>query len=160
PVTNLELPPGISAEARRNQLTFLNELNGTHIEKHPHDEELAARISNYELAARMQTTVPEVLDIAKETEETRKLYGLDNPKTAEDGRRCLRARRLVERGGRFGHLFLKGQPWDTHSKNAGGLRTLTAMTDQPSAALVTDLKRRGLLDTTVVLWTGEFGRLP
>jgi hypothetical protein len=160
PVTNLEVPPGVSAEARRNQLNFLNELNGDHREKHPHDEDLAARISNYELAARMQTTVPEALDIAKETEETRKLYGLDNPRTAEYGKRCLLARRLVERGVRFVQLFLNGQPWDTHSKNADGLKNLTAMTDQPSAALVTDLKRRGLLDTTVVLWTGEFGRLP
>jgi hypothetical protein len=160
PVTNLEPPPGVSAEARRNQLNFLNELNADHLEKHPHNEELAARISNFELAAQMQTTVPDVLDISKETEETRKLYGMDSPKTAEYGKRCLLARRLVEKGVRFVQLFLNGQPWDTHSKNAESLRNLTAMTDQPSAALVMDLKRRGLLDTTVVLWTGEFGRLP
>src|SRR5262249_7255414 len=87
-------------------------------------------------------------------------YGLDHPKTAEYGRRCLLARRLVERGVRFVQLFLHNQPWDTHSKNAERLRDLCTMTDQPCAALVTDLKRRGLLDSTIVLWTGEFGRLP
>src|SRR5205823_5843480 len=146
--------------ARRNQLDYLNDLNAGHLRQHPSNEELAARISNYELAARMQTTVPDVLDISKETEETRKLYGLDNPKSAEYGKRCLLARRLVERGVRFVQLFLNSQPWDTHSKNAEGLRNLTAMTDGPSAGLVLDLKRRGLLDSTIVMWTGEFGRLP
>src|SRR5207244_3686190 len=100
------------------------------------------------------------LDISKETAATRKLYGLDNPKTGEYGKRCLLARRLVEQGVRFVQVFLSGQPWDTHSKNAEGLKTYTAMTDQPSAALVTDLQQRGLLDSTIVLWTGEFGRLP
>src|SRR5262249_56746566 len=114
----------------------------------------------YELAAQMQTAVPEVLDLSKETEETKKLYGLDDPKCAEYGRRCLLARRLVERGVRFVQLFLNGQPWDTHAQNAAKLKDLCAMTDRPSAALVLDLKRRGLLDSTVVLWTGEFGRLP
>src|SRR5256885_8435189 len=108
----------------------------------------------------MQTAVPDVLDISKETEETKKLYGLDNAKSAEYGRRCLLARRLVERGVRFVQIFLSGQPWDTHSKNAEHLTNLCAMTDRPSAGLVLDLKRRGLLDSTVVMWTGEFGRLP
>ena len=160
PVTNLNTPSGVSIAAQRNQLNFLKELNGDHLRRHPHNEELAARISNYELAARMQTTVPAVLDISGESAETRKLYGLDNPKTAEYGKRCLLARRLVENGVRFVQIFLNSQPWDTHSKNAEGLKNLTAMTDQPSAALVMDLKRRGLLDSTIVLWTGEFGRLP
>src|SRR3984893_6858001 len=108
----------------------------------------------------MQASVPEVLDLSGESAETRRLYGLDNTATADYGRRCLLARRLVEKGVRFVQIFLNGQPWDTHSKNADSLKNLTAMTDQPSAALVMDLKRRGLLDTTVVLWTGEFGRLP
>jgi hypothetical protein len=160
PVTNLHPPTGVPAEARRNQLDLLQELNGAHAQAHPHNEELLARISNYELAARMQTTVPAVLDISGESAETRRLYGLDNPRTAEYGRRCLLARRLVEQGVRFVQVFLSGQPWDTHNKNAEQLKNLTAMTDQPSAALVLDLKRRGLLDSTVVLWTGEFGRLP
>ncbi len=110
----------------------------------------------------MQTAVPDVLDLSKETEETRKLYGIDNPKSAEYGKRCLLARRLVERGVRFVQIFQSGQPWDTHSKNAESLKNLCAMTDQPSAGLVLDLGETccGLLDSTIVMWTGEFGRLP
>src|SRR5207248_4771025 len=107
-----------------------------------------------------QTSVPEALDLADKSAATRQLYALDQPRTAEYGRRCLLARRLIERGVRFVQVFLNGQPWDTHAQNAARLKDLCAMTDQPSAALVTDLKRRGLLDSTIVLWTGEFGRLP
>jgi hypothetical protein len=160
PVANLQPPAEVAGAAQRGQLQLLQELNAAHLERHPRNVELEARISNFELAARMQTAVPAVLDISKETADTRKLYGLDNPKTAEYGKRCLLARRLVEQGVRFVQIFLSGQPWDTHSKNAEGLKNLTAMTDLPSAALVTDLKQRGLLDSTIVLWTGEFGRLP
>jgi uncharacterized protein (DUF1501 family) len=160
PVANLVPPAEASAAGRRNQLDFLGELNAAHLRRYPHNSELEARIGHYELAARMQTSVPAVLDLADETAETKRLYGLDNPKAAEYGRRCLLARRLVERGVRFVQLFLSGQPWDTHDKNAARLKDLCAMTDGPCAALVTDLKRRGLLDSTVVLWTGEFGRLP
>ncbi|HEV3444115.1 MAG TPA: DUF1501 domain-containing protein [Gemmataceae bacterium] len=160
PVVNLDTPAGVSPQARRNQLQLLNELNAVHLRRFLHNAELEARISNYELAARMQTTVPAILDISQETEQTRRLYGLDNPATTEYGKRCLLARRLVERGVRFVQIFLSGQPWDTHSKNAEQLKTLCAKTDQPCAALVQDLKQRGLLDSTIVLWTGEFGRLP
>jgi hypothetical protein len=160
PVANLHQPADVSPAARGNQLAFLQELNAAHLERHPRHAELAARISNYELAARMQTSVPAILDISREPAAIRRLYGLDNPKTAEYGRRCLLARRLVEQGVRFVQVFLNGQPWDTHSKNAEQLKHLCGMTDQPSAALVQDLKQRGLLDSTVVLWTGEFGRLP
>jgi hypothetical protein len=160
PVANLKPPEGLLPDARRNQLRFLNELNQLHRQRYPRNSELEARISNFELAAQMQTSVPAVLDLSKESPETRKLYGLDNPVTAEYGRRCLLARRLVEQGVRFVQVFLSGQPWDTHSKNAEQLKKLCAQTDQPSAALVLDLKRRGLLDSTIVLWTGEFGRLP
>jgi hypothetical protein len=160
PVANLHPPPDVSPRARRNQLDFLKELNAVHLQRHPRNAELAARISNFELAARMQTSVPAVLDISKETRQTRHLYGLDNPATAEYGKRCLLARRLVEQGVRFVQVFLSGQPWDTHSKNAEQLKKLCARTDQPGAALVQDLKQRGLLDSTIVLWTGEFGRLP
>jgi len=160
PVANLAPPRDVSVAARRNQLNFLGELNASHQRRHLHNSELEARIRDYELAARMQTSVPEALDIAGETAETRRLYGLDNPSTADYGRRCLLARRLVERGVRFVQVFLSGQPWDTHAQNAARLRSLCEMTDQPSAALVHDLKRRGLLDSTIVLWTGEFGRLP
>ncbi len=94
----------------------------------------------------MQTAVPEVLDLSQETAATRRLYGLDNPATEEYGPRCLLARRLVERGVRFVQVFMSGQPWDTHSNNAESLKSLCARTDQPSAALVRDLKQRGLLD--------------
>lgn len=160
PVLNLQTPTGITADARKNQLQFLESLNRKHLLRHPENSELAARIANFETAARMQLAVPEVLDLSQETEATRKMYGLDNPMTQEYGTRCLIARRLIERGVRFVQLFMAGQPWDTHSKNAESLKSLTARTDQPSAALVQDLKQRGLLDETIVLWTGEFGRLP
>jgi hypothetical protein len=160
PVLNLQTPAGVSQEARRNQLRFLEGLNRSHFERHPENSELSARLANFETAARMQTAVPAVLDISGETAETRSLYGLDNPATQEYGTRCLMARRLVEQGVRFVQIFLKAQPWDTHNKNAESLKGLCAMTDQPSAALVQDLKRRGLLDSTIVMWTGEFGRLP
>src|SRR5262249_35498177 len=136
------------------------ELNAAHLQRHPHNSELAARISNFELAARMQTAVPAVLDISGEPAAIQRLYGLDKKETAEYGKRCLLARRLVVRGVRFVQIFLNSQPWDTHSKNADNLKQLCARTDQPSAALVADLKQRGLLDSTIVLWTGEFGRLP
>ena len=162
PVANLASPTGVTASSRTNQLRFLGELNAAHLQHHPGNAELEARISNYELAARMQTAVPAVLDISSEPEEVRRLYGLDskNAATAEYARRCLLARRLVEQGVRFVQVFMSGQPWDTHAKNAEQLKQLTARTDQPCAALVQDLKRRGLLDSTLVLWTGEFGRLP
>jgi hypothetical protein len=160
PVAHLATPADVPPAARQNQLDLLNALNAAHLKGHPGDAELAARLGHYELAAKMQSAVPDVLDTARETEETRRLYGLDDPKTKEYGRRCLLARRLVERGVRFVQVFLSGQPWDTHSKNAESLKNLCAMTDRPSAGLVTDLKRRGLLDSTVVMWTGEFGRLP
>lgn len=160
PVFHLQTPPHFTGAARSNQLALINRLNRDHARPHPDNSELAARIANLETAARMQAAVPEAVDISGESEATRRLYGLDNPVTAEYGRRCLLARRLVERGVRFVQLFLSGQPWDTHDKNAERLRGLCAATDQPSAALVRDLKARGLLDSTVVLWTGEFGRLP
>jgi hypothetical protein len=160
PVLHLPSPVGVGPEARRNQLRLLDELNRVHLERHPENSELAARLANFETAARMQTAVPEVLDLTHESEATRKMYGLDNPATQEYGTRCLLARRLVEQGVRFVQVFMSGQPWDTHSKNAENLKGLCARTDQPSAALVRDLKQRGLLDSTIVLWTGEFGRLP
>ncbi len=160
PVLNLQTPEGTSRAARRNQLQFLDQLNRAHLERHPENSELAARLANFETAARMQTAVPEVLDISRETAETRNLYGLDNPTTREYGTRCLLARRLVEHGVRFVQIFLNSQPGDTHSKKAESLKGLCAKTDQPSAALVQDLNRRGLLDSTIVMWTGEFGRQP
>jgi hypothetical protein len=160
PIANLQAPPDVLVAAQNQQLEFLHELNAAHLDRHPHNTELSARISNYELAARMQTSVPALLDISAESAATRRLYGLDQKETAEYGKRCLLARRLVEQGVRFVQIFLSKQPWDTHSKNAENVKQLCARIDQPSAALVMDLKQRGLLDSTIVLWTGEFGRLP
>jgi hypothetical protein len=160
PVLDLKTPADLPAAARENQLKWLDTINRRHLQRHPENTELQARIKNFETAARMQTTVPDLLDFSKESEATRKMYGLENPATAEYGRRCLLARRLVENGVRFVQLYMKGQPWDTHSNNAESLKGLCATTDQPSAALVRDLKQRGLLDSTIVIWTGEFGRLP
>lgn len=159
-VLNIETPERVTAAARGGQLEFLQTMNRLHRERHAANSELEARIANFEMAARMQTSVPEILDLSTETEETQRLYGLDDPATEEYGRRCLLARRLIEKGVRFVQLFLSGQPWDTHSRNAESLKGLCRRTDKPSAALVTDLKRRGLLDSTIVMWTGEFGRLP
>lgn len=162
PVYNLATPADIPAAARRSQLEFLEAINQTHLKRHPGNSELAARISNYEIAAQMQTSVGEVLDLESEPAHIRQLYGLDHPNkaTANYAKRCLMARRLVERGVRFVQVFLSGQPWDTHDKNAERLKDLCQMTDQPSTALVRDLQQRGMLDDTIVLWTGEFGRLP
>ena len=159
-VVHLNSPQAISKDARLNQLHFLKQLNTAHRTRHPANSELQTRIDNFELAARMQTAVPGVIDLSGETRETRTLYGLDQKETADYGGRCLLARRLVEQGVRFVSVYLNSQPWDTHSKNAANLRGLCKRTDQPSAALVTDLKRRGLLEDTIVIWTGEFGRLP
>ncbi len=160
PVLNLAPPAGALPAARRRQLDLLAEFNRRHIDRYADNSELAARIANVETAARMQTAVPDIIDLSGETEATRKLYGLDQPATHEYGTRCLLARRLVEEGVRFVQIFMKGQPWDTHSKNAESLTGLCGTTDLPSAALVKDLKQRGLLESTVVMWTGEFGRLP
>lgn len=160
PVANLRTPKDVTPGARRRQLQFLHELNRDHRKPYSRNSELEARMNDFEVAARMQTAVPELMDLSQETEATRRMYGLDNPATAEYAARCIVARRLIERGVRFVQLFLSGQPWDTHSKNAATLKTLCGRIDQPSAALVQDLKQRGLLDRTIVLWGGEFGRLP
>ncbi|MDA0832364.1 MAG: DUF1501 domain-containing protein [Planctomycetota bacterium] len=160
PVLNLQSPDGVTSAARLNQLNFVNRLNARQASRYPENTELTARIENFETAARMQTAVPQLLDLSDETEATKKMYGLDNPTTQEYGSRCMIARRLVEQGVRFVQVFLSSQPWDTHSRNAESLKGLCARTDQPSAALVKDLKQRGLLDDTIVIWTGEFGRLP
>lgn len=160
PVPNLLTPKDVTPAARRRQLQLLHEFNRGHRRQYPGRTELEARMTDFEVAARMQTAVPELLDLSQETEATRRMYGLDNPATAEYGARCLIARRMIERGVRFVQLFLAGQPWDTHSKNAATLKSNCARVDQPSAALVQDLKQRGLLERTIVLWGGEFGRLP
>lgn len=159
-ILNLDPPAALKGGVQEGNLAFLRELNERHLAQHPGEAELEARIATYELAARMQVAAKEALDISKEPEYIRKLYGLDKDETREYGTRCLIARRLVERGVRFVQLFLGGQPWDTHSDIRSTLPAICRRTDQPSAALVTDLKQRGLLDTTLVHWGGEIGRLP
>jgi hypothetical protein len=159
-ILNLEPPPYLRGAVQEQNLDFLRELNRRHLESHPGEADLEARIASYELAAAMQTAAAEALDISRETEATHKLFGLDNPETREYGTRCLIARRLMKRGVRFVQLFLGGQPWDTHSSIRETLPAICRRTDQPSAALVTDLKQRGMLDSTIVHWGGEIGRLP
>ena len=145
-------------------IDYAAELNEQHRREHPNELELDARIQNFELAARMQLTATDLLDVDSESPATRKMYGLDNPVTAGYGMRCLMARRMVESGVRFVQVFppLKPsfQPWDNHSNIEGDLPAICSRTDQPSAALVKDLKQRGLLDEVIVMWTGEFGKLP
>lgn len=160
PVVNLSTPANVPPGAREEHLAFLDQLNRHHLRQHPENHELEARIQNFKLAAQMQTSVPAFLDISGETRATQQMYGLDREETREYGTRCLLARRLVEQGVRFVQVFLSGQPWDTHTDNATVLSRLCAMVDQPSAALLRDLKQRGLLESTIVLWGGEFGRLP
>ncbi|MBT5312328.1 MAG: DUF1501 domain-containing protein, partial [Verrucomicrobia bacterium] len=159
-IFNLNAPAQLKGDVQLNYLDFLGQLNKAHLAKRPGEHTLEARIDSYELAARMQTAATEALDINGESAATKKLYGIDQDATREYGTRCLIARRLVERGVRFVQLFLNGQPWDNHENIHGALPGICRRTDRPAAALVTDLKQRGLLDSTVVHWGGEIGRLP
>ncbi len=159
-IFNLQPPSHLAGAYQRQNLDLLQQLNQQHLESHPGESDLEARIASYELAARMQTAATDALDISQETANTHSMYGLDHPETREYGTRCLLARRLVERGVRFVQLFHSGQPWDNHSSIRSGLTSICRKTDQPTAALVADLRQRGLLDTTLVHWGGEIGRLP
>lgn len=159
-IHNLDAPAHLRGTLQRQNLSLLETLNRRHLDQHPGEDDLEARIASYELAAKMQSAASEALDISRETKATQKLYGLDSDATREYGTRCLIARRLVERGVRFVQLFHSGQPWDNHTNIRDNLPSICRKTDQPSAALVTDLKQRGLLDSTVVHWGGEIGRLP
>lgn len=159
-ILNLEAPPHLRGEAQRNYLAFLQDLNREHAGSHSDRSELDARISNYELAAKMQTAALEALDTSRETAATHRLYGIDQPETEEYGKRCLIARRLVERGVRFVQLFTKNQYWDHHGAILTALPASCRKTDKPIAGLMIDLKQRGLLDSTIVHWGGEMGRLP
>ncbi|MCA9265611.1 MAG: DUF1501 domain-containing protein [Planctomycetales bacterium] len=159
-ILNLDAPPHLRGEPQQQNLALLRELNRQHAARFGNANELEARIASYELAARMQTAAVEALDIEQETEATHKLYGLDDDATREYGTRCLIARRLVERGVRFVQLFLNGQPWDNHSNLGTALPAICRKTDRPAAALVTDLKQRGMLEEVIVHWGGEIGRLP
>lgn len=144
----------------RARLELLGKLNQRHKEARPGELELEARIASFELAGRMQLSATDALDLSQETADTHKLYGLDQGKTRSYGRRCLMARRLIERGVRFVQIYMSGQPWDTHSENVTKTRGVCEETDLPVAGLLTDLAQRGLLDSTLVQWGGEFGRTP
>jgi hypothetical protein len=157
-IPDLPLPQGVTREQRRAQLDLLESLNRHHLEQHPGHSELEARLESYELAFRMQATAGEAFDLGRETKATRTLYGLDRKETADMGASCLLARRLVERGVRFVQIRLGG--WDAHGDLVKNHRPAALAADQPIAGLLADLKRRGLLGQTLVIWAGEFGRTP
>ncbi|HEX5273307.1 MAG TPA: DUF1501 domain-containing protein [Gemmataceae bacterium] len=159
PVLNLRRPRDVSAGDQRAQLDLMARLNGDHQRDHPGEPDLSARIESFELAYRMQTGAAELLDLSKETAATRKMYGLDDLKARSFGTKCLTARRLIERGVRFVQVYSDGE-WDAHADLAGNHTGHCAATDVPIDGLLTDLKRRGLLDSTLVVWGGEFGRMP
>ena len=159
-ILDLDAPAHLRGRAQQEWLAFLNRFNRGHLQQHPGEHDLEARIASYELAARMQIAAKEALDLSSETDATKKLYGLDQEETREFGSRCLIARRLVERGVRFVQIHNAYQEWDHHADIHNRLPEMCRRTDQPSAALVKDLKSRGLLDTTLVHWGGEMGRLP
>lgn len=160
----LDLHGATQAREQRSQLDLLAKINQEHLNKRPGGEELAARIQSYELAYRMQSEVPEAVDFSKETTKTLEMYGVGQEPTNEFGRNCLIARRLVERGVRFIQLYSGGghleETWDAHESVEKNHGRHAMETDQPIAALLTDLERRGLLATTLVIWAGEFGRMP
>src|SRR5579883_792884 len=164
PILDLQRPAGTSQSVQRRLLDTLHDYNTEHQALRADNSNLAARIASYELAFKMQTHAPEAVDLSKETEETKTLYGLDDKKTREFGTRCLLARRLVERGVRFVQLYAGGahndDNWDAHGDLMKNHTYHAGRTDKPIAGLLKDLKRRGLLDSTLVLWGGEFGRQP
>jgi hypothetical protein len=162
PLLNLRPPAGVSLDRQRRTLDLLRAMNEDDLATN--DSELAARIASYELAFRMQQYAPEAVDLTKETATTRRAYGLDEKHTADFGTRCLLARRLVERGVRFVQLYSGGGPvsvqWDAHDDLNANHEKMCGLVDRPLAALLADLKQRGLLDTTLVVWASEFGRTP
>ena len=160
PVLHLQPRAARTSEIDSGRMELLRKLNVRHQQARPGELELDARIASFELAARMQLSATDALDLNQETVATQQLYGLDNDKTRSYGKRCLMARRLVERGVRFVQIFMAGQPWDTHANNVSGIRSCCEQTDLPIGGLLTDLKQRGLLDSTLILWGGEFGRTP
>jgi hypothetical protein len=164
PVLDLQRPKGMSEAAQRRLLDTLQAYNAEHQAPRADNSNLAARIASYEMAFKMQMHAPEAVDLSKETEETKKLYGLNDKQTRDFGTRCLLARRLVERGVRFVQLYAGGahndDNWDAHGDLVKNHTFHAGRTDKPIAALLKDLKRRGLLDSTLVIWGGEFGRQP
>ncbi|MDG1898224.1 MAG: DUF1501 domain-containing protein, partial [Fuerstiella sp.] len=159
-ILDLTPPPHLKGKAQKRALEFLEQLNSRHIADRPGQLDLHARIASYQLAAKMQTAATDALDLSKETKATQEMYGMHQKVTAEYGTRCLIARRLIERGVRFVQVYTSNQLWDSHGSILSRLPAACQKVDQPSAALVRDLKERGLLDSTVVHWGGEMGRLP
>lgn len=168
PIDNLERPAELTGEQQRSLLDVLNAANAKHAERRPFDRDLNARLESFELAFRMQTSAPEAFDLSQEAQHVHEMYGLNRAESKDYGRQCLIARRMVERGVRFVQIFaacpntpggaVSDVPWDGHSDINGNHRACAATVDQPTAALLTDLKQRGLLDETIVIYGGEFGR--
>ena len=167
-IDNLHRPEDLTDEQQRSLLDVLNAANARHAKRRPFDRDLNARLESFELAFRMQTAAPEAFNLTQEPSHVQKLYGLDRKESKDYGRQCLIARRLVERGVRFVQIFascpntpgggVKDVPWDGHSDINANHRACASTVDQPTAALLTDLKQRGLLDETIVIYGGEFGR--
>jgi hypothetical protein len=166
PIADIAPPPGVPAAAQAATYDLLTELNEEHLKQHPGDEQLVGRIKAYELAAKMQVSAPEVTGISGESEHTLAMYGLNDPVTRDFGYNCLLTRRLIEKGVRCVQMYNGGHfgkpriNWDAHEDLVGNHSKLAACMDKPTAALIRDLKQRGLMDETVVVWTTEFGRLP
>ncbi len=158
PILDLQPPKGITPEHQRKNLDLLARLNQKHAESHPGHQDLAARMANYELAFRMQMQVPDIIDIGKEDQRTREMYGVDGGDTDRFGRKCLLARRLIEKGVRFVQLYAGS--WDSHDYIGRAHGNLVRQVDKPIAGLIQDLANRGLLDETLIVWCGEFGRSP
>lgn len=159
PVLNLNRQPSMNKEDQRAQLDLMAKLNDEHLRRHTRDAEFANRMQSFELAFRMQKEATEVVDLSRETAEVHSLYGLDNPRSVSFGSKCLMARRLVESGVRFVQVYSDGE-WDAHDNLQENHTHHCAATDVPVAGLLTDLEARGLLDSTLVIWGGEFGRMP
>lgn len=158
PILDIDPPPGVSMYHQRESLDLLAEFNASHAARHPQHEELAARMESYELAFRMQMEVPDIIDIEQEDEKTKELYGIGDEAADAFGRKCLLARRLVEQGVRFVQIYSGG--WDSHDFLERATGSLIKSTDKPIAGLIKDLKRRGMLEETLIVWCGEFGRTP
>ena len=158
PILNIDPPPGLSRYHQRKSLDLLYELNQEHKLKHPNHDALSARMENYEMAFRMQMQVPDIINIENEDDTTKEMYGIGEKSTDAFGRKCLLACNLVEKGVRFVQLYSSG--WDSHDYLSRAHGNLIRSIDKPVAALIKDLKRRGLLDETLVVWCGEFGRTP
>jgi hypothetical protein len=161
PILNINPATGIGTARQRGELDFVQQLNRRYAQARPEDNVLEARIASYELAFRMQAKAPKTVDLDGETEATYRMYGLDNEDTESNGRNCLLARRLLEQGVRFVQIYMgAGSQWDAHNDLNGNHTKCCRESDRPIAALIKDLKQRGLLDETLVIWGGEFGRTP